>query len=300
MRVRTNRYGDLVVQVEAGDNERIEELLQRLSSRNQRSWVLLHNEDALQMLPDFLQFGCVFHSARDRQVTLRWCPPTLSPDPVPASAFTHLVANGLVLNSNEEILCVRQTYCSHGFWRLPGGCVDPGESLEEAAVREVKEETSIKTRPRGVLLFLEDPKLETLWGKGHLVAVVVLDCQPGEGEKQPVAQETEIAAARWVTPPEYTSPKFHTYGRFGTIMAALIELRAGRRVLLTSDKTEMKDEPFREVRIISASVPPPARSTAARKALAAGALFLGLVAGGATLWRWKDIANQWLRKKGSV
>jgi ADP-ribose pyrophosphatase YjhB (NUDIX family) len=36
-------------------------------------------------------------------------------------------------------------------WELPGGSVDPGESLKEGAVRELFEESGIMIRPSGLL-----------------------------------------------------------------------------------------------------------------------------------------------------
>ena len=38
-----------------------------------------------------------------------------------------------------------------GLWKLPGGLVDPGESIQEAAIREVWEETGVKTKFKSVL-----------------------------------------------------------------------------------------------------------------------------------------------------
>lgn len=54
-------------------------------------------------------------------------------------------AGGVVLRERptglEIVICGRQT---DGVWGLPKGTPDQGESLEEAAVREVSEETGLK------------------------------------------------------------------------------------------------------------------------------------------------------------
>ena len=48
-------------------------------------------------------------------------------------------AGGLVLNEKQEILFMFR----RGKWDLPKGKLDPGETLETCAVREVKEETGL-------------------------------------------------------------------------------------------------------------------------------------------------------------
>jgi 8-oxo-dGTP pyrophosphatase MutT (NUDIX family) len=54
--------------------------------------------------------------------------------------FTLVKAGGgLVLNENDEILMIFR----RGRWDLPKGKLDEGESIEECAVREVKEETGL-------------------------------------------------------------------------------------------------------------------------------------------------------------
>ncbi len=45
----------------------------------------------------------------------------------------------IVLNESQQILLVKRKDVP--LWDLPGGRVDPGESAEEAAVREILEET---------------------------------------------------------------------------------------------------------------------------------------------------------------
>lgn len=47
---------------------------------------------------------------------------------------------GLVFNAKNELLAIRRL----GFWDLPKGKQEAGESIETTAIREVKEETGIK------------------------------------------------------------------------------------------------------------------------------------------------------------
>jgi ADP-ribose pyrophosphatase YjhB (NUDIX family) len=48
-------------------------------------------------------------------------------------------AGGVVFNENNEILFIFR----RGFWDLPKGKIDKGESIEAAAIREVQEETGV-------------------------------------------------------------------------------------------------------------------------------------------------------------
>jgi 8-oxo-dGTP diphosphatase len=58
---------------------------------------------------------------------------------------------GLVVHE-ESLLVVRMTYGpSKGRYMIPGGKLDPGETLDSAAAREVREETSIEARPSGII-----------------------------------------------------------------------------------------------------------------------------------------------------
>src|SRR5258708_15844732 len=50
-------------------------------------------------------------------------------------------ANVIVVNDQDQILVIRRT--DNGNWAVPGGAMDPGESITDAAVRETQEETGI-------------------------------------------------------------------------------------------------------------------------------------------------------------
>ena len=54
---------------------------------------------------------------------------------------------GLVLRGREVLLVERGKAPHNGLWGLPGGVVEVGETLEEAVVREVREETSLVVNP---------------------------------------------------------------------------------------------------------------------------------------------------------
>lgn len=53
--------------------------------------------------------------------------------------------SAVVLDETERVLLAYHS--GDGSWLLPGGSVQPGESLREAVVREVREETGISAKP---------------------------------------------------------------------------------------------------------------------------------------------------------
>jgi 8-oxo-dGTP diphosphatase len=62
---------------------------------------------------------------------------------------------------DDALLLVKQSY-GQQYWSLPGGVVELGESLEQAAVREVKEETGLDVRLRRVVGLYSKPDENSL------------------------------------------------------------------------------------------------------------------------------------------
>ncbi len=74
-------------------------------------------------------------------------------------------------------------------WALPGGFVDCGESLEEAAVREAKEETSLAIQLKSQLHTYSDPKRDP---RQHTISTVYVATAQGRPKAQDDAQEIGI------------------------------------------------------------------------------------------------------------
>ncbi len=63
--------------------------------------------------------------------------------------YTHFVSvAGLVINDKDEILLLESP--GRG-WEYPGGMVEPGETLQDALIREIKEETGADVEITGFI-----------------------------------------------------------------------------------------------------------------------------------------------------
>jgi ADP-ribose pyrophosphatase YjhB (NUDIX family) len=78
-----------------------------------------------------------------------------SPDAPKADSLVPSV-NVVVANDAGEILLVRRT--DNGNWALPGGAIDLGESVAQAAVRETLKESGIECAITGIVGIYSDPK----------------------------------------------------------------------------------------------------------------------------------------------
>ena len=99
-----------------------------------------------------------------------------------------------------------------GTWSLPGGRVEPGESLIDACLREVVEEAGVPVRLDGILRIEHTPS-----GSGARVRVVFLATPRDDTPPKAVADD-ESLQARWLTVEELAALPLR-----GSDLRALIE-----------------------------------------------------------------------------
>jgi ADP-ribose pyrophosphatase YjhB (NUDIX family) len=113
--------------------------------------------------------------------------------------------NVVVVNDAGEILMIRRS--DNDNWAVPGGAIDLGESVAQAAVRETREESGIECEITGIIGIYSDPKhviLYTSNGEVRQEFSIVLTARPLSGLPTPSSESSEV---RWVsasTVPAYT------------------------------------------------------------------------------------------------
>ena len=108
-----------------------------------------------------------------------------------------LVGVGAVIIDNGRVLLVKRGHPPlAGEWSIPGGVLELGETLREAAIREAQEETCLTVEPADLLgvydRVLRDDAGRTLY---HFVLIDFL-CRLVSGEAQAADDADEV---RWFT-----------------------------------------------------------------------------------------------------
>ncbi len=101
--------------------------------------------------------------------------------------------------AREKVLLTRRE--DNGQWCLPGGGMEPGESVAENCAREVREETGLQVRLTRLLGVYSDPDRLVEYADGNRFQMVVLsfEAQVVGGE---LGLSDETTAYGWFTPEE--------------------------------------------------------------------------------------------------
>ena len=151
-----------------------------------------------------VQAGFTFHHAEPGYVMLTaWLPG--GPSPLPANATHQVGVGAFVVNGAGHVLVVQERTgpaARPGFWKLPTGLANQGEDIADAAVREVLEETGVRTRFAGIIGFRQAHGMA--FDKSDLFFLCALTLEdPGQTKLTP--QESEIAAAQWMAMSDFSS-----------------------------------------------------------------------------------------------
>jgi ADP-ribose pyrophosphatase YjhB (NUDIX family) len=117
------------------------------------------------------------------------------PEAPPANSLVPSV-NVAVTNEHGELLLIRRT--DNDNWALPGGAMDCGETIAQAAVRETQEETGIDCEITGLVGIYTNPRhviLYTSNGEVRQECSFVFTARVTGGRPTPSSESSEV---RWV------------------------------------------------------------------------------------------------------
>ena len=106
--------------------------------------------------------------------------------------MTDVVA-ALIWKQNRFMICQRPAHKARGLlWEFVGGKVEPGESFQDALIRECREELDITVEVRDIFLQVvhEYPDIS--------IRLTLFNCAISEGEPKLL----EHCALAWITPEE--------------------------------------------------------------------------------------------------
>ncbi|WP_431035822.1 NUDIX domain-containing protein [Streptomyces sp. P6-2-1] len=114
-----------------------------------------------------------------------------------------VAASAFVSDGEGRVLLQRRA--DSGLWALPGGGMEAGESLPEAAVREVREETGLVVEVTGIVGTYSDPR--------HVIAY-----DDGEVRRQfNVCFRARLVGGKLAVSAESTDVRFVAPGEIGTL-----------------------------------------------------------------------------------
>ena len=99
----------------------------------------------------------------------------------------------IVFRGSAVLLVQRAKPPAQGKWSIPGGVVQLGETLEEAVIREFREEVQLEVRPLQVGKVLDRIHRDAAGQVYYHYVIIDYLCEPVQGEPRP-ASDARAAA----------------------------------------------------------------------------------------------------------
>lgn len=180
-------------------------------------WLKLPIQHA-SFIPICTARGFIFHHAEAAYVMMtHWLGEGESR--LPRNASHQVGVGSVVIDADGRLLLVQERngpLRGAGVWKLPTGLSDPAEDIADAAIREVLEETGVRTEFVKVLCFRQAHHI--LFGKSDMFFVCVL--RPTTSEI--TVQEAELVAADWCSPETLFNQPFFERSPFYSVVNQLI------------------------------------------------------------------------------
>ena len=134
-----------------------------------------------------------------------------------------LAVSAAIIRDGKVLIVRRARNPAINLYSLPGGAVEAGESLADAVVREVREETSLAIEP---IALAGHREAITHDKEGRVERHFVILCFASRWLKGEPVLNSELDDARWIDPAELAGYK--TTEGLGEIVAAAVALVASR------------------------------------------------------------------------
>ena len=111
----------------------------------------------------------------------------------------YLAVSAAIFRDGRVLIVRRARPPAHGLYTLPGGGVELGETLEQAVIREVREETALAVEPVGLAGFRQAIARDAAGRVERHFVILPFAARWVSGE---VALNEELAEAHWLRPAE--------------------------------------------------------------------------------------------------
>jgi 8-oxo-dGTP pyrophosphatase MutT (NUDIX family) len=210
-----NRFGGMLIHADGlpntpGDFERL--LQDALAAWRQEAikvvWLEIPS-DKSDLIPVAVALGFQFHHCEGNHLLL--ITPLIENAFIFPDASHYVGAGAVVLSDENDLLVVKERHRNpkySKFYKLPGGLVDEGEHIVDAAIREVREETGIEAEFEALTCFRHIHHLN--FGKSNLYFI----CRMRPLTYDITIDEGEIEEAFWMPVEEFlVHERVHAFNR---------------------------------------------------------------------------------------